>query len=262
MSDFPISAAHWPAPARPLVAPPHRRSVVARFASIPRRLQHSAQLAAAGQTAQDFSALVRFASRQLDTDVLGLAKPAEAAVVTLRGDITVDASVAARHLHAYRQVFLDQRWGRVAGFRARPGQTVIDAGAGAGFYALWQARAVGSLGRVIAIESGAEAFADLADNVARNDMTWIRTAAGMQGAATRTLDSIVACDAMSSIDVLRVPAGEALGLLIGGLRLALPLTQRVVIEGADDATCELLTTNGFTLRRHPQAPGVHYFGRA
>ena len=265
MSDFPISAAPaWRAPsraARPLAAPHQRRSLLSGLASLPKRLHHSARLVGAGQTLQESTALARYASHRLDSEVLGLTLGQDAPEVTLRGDITVAASVAFTHLDTYRRVFREHRWGRVPGFRAKPGQTVVDAGAGAGFYALWQARAVGPLGRVVALESDADAFAVLADNVARNEMTWVHASAGMRGPATRTLDQIVACDALKRIDVLRLTADSALEVLNGGLRLALPITDRIVIEAADDATHELLLGHGFKLRRNPESAGIDYFAR-
>ena len=267
MSDFPITAASvWRAPSRPaapLAAPGGREHGSLRTAvrCLPRRLHRSAQLVAVGTTLQECTALARYASRRLDAETLGSAVETAAPEVTLRGGVTVAASTAYAHFDAYRRVFREQRWGRVPGFRARPGQTVIDAGAGAGFYALWQARAVGPLGRVIAIEADAEAFAALTDNLARNAVPWVRAAAGMTGPANRTLDQIVACDALTSIDVLRLTNDAAPAVLNGGLRLALPITQRVVIEDADDATRAVLAGHGFTLRTHRDAPGIDYFAR-
>lgn len=53
-----------------------------------------------------------------------------------------------------------------------PGDVFIDVGANIGLYALKAARLVGSTGRVLALEPGAEAYGHLASNIALNTFDW------------------------------------------------------------------------------------------
>lgn len=69
-----------------------------------------------------------------------------------------------------------------------PGQVFVDIGANVGLYALKGARLVGRHGRVIAMEPGASARAQLEANLALNNFSWVdviaKAAADVNGRAT------------------------------------------------------------------------------
>jgi hypothetical protein len=264
VTDIPISAA----PAlpgrvrltRPLAVRPHPRAALASLATVPGQLLQGAHLIAAAETVHDAARLARHVSRSLDHQILGLPAPAPT-MVMLRGDIITTTSLAADHVDGYREVFRDRRWGHVAGFRARPGQTVVDAGVGSGFYALWQAKAVGSLGRVVTFAAHPH-HAELAENVAHNAMDWIDVRTGVLGPEGTTLDQLVTTEVLGAIDVLRLPSATAYRTLTAESEQALPRIQRVVIDSPDTETHDLLVGLGFAHRRNDSAAGVAYYARS
>jgi FkbM family methyltransferase len=65
-----------------------------------------------------------------------------------------------------------------------PGMTFVDVGAQWGYYTLVSAVRVGRSGRVLALEPHPELFGRLADNVARNDLTWVALRRLAVGAGT------------------------------------------------------------------------------
>jgi FkbM family methyltransferase len=77
-----------------------------------------------------------------------------------------------------------------------PGDVFIDVGANVGLYALKGARLVGSRGRVLALEPGAEAYDHLAANLALNAFDWV------------TPMKVAASDALGEAVLHHVPLGR------------------------------------------------------
>jgi len=144
----------------------------------------------------------------------------------------------------------------------RPGDVFIDVGANIGLYALKAARLVGPTGRVLALEPGEAAFGRLTSNLAMNAYPWakalklaasdrdgeavlhhvplgddpqafslIANAATTDGEAvrTRTLDSLVACENLWRIDLIRIDVEGAEAMVIAGATRTLSRLRPAVI---------------------------------
>jgi FkbM family methyltransferase len=133
----------------------------------------------------------------------------------------------------------------------RPGDTVFDVGAHAGFYTLLAARLVGSRGRVVAFEPMPENLRYLRHHLAMNRVTGVRVvAAAVAAAAGRQR---IARGPTGSMWHLHEDGGHevttvALDPLLRAGELPLPAVIKMDIEGAEVAALAGAT---WLLREHP-----------
>lgn len=131
----------------------------------------------------------------------------------------------------------------------RPGQAVLDSGTGTGFAAVAAARAVGSKGRVVAVDLSASMLALAAQNVVGPHMApieWLRgNAADLNGHEPATFDAIVCAAAL-----LYMPVSDALAewhrllkpgstLAFSSMRSGSPLAGLVFRECAEELGLQL-----------------------
>lgn len=189
--------------------------------------------------------------------------PARQREMTVRMEgLLVTFKTFSAQLGAYTDIFREKIYERLPGFRARPGDVIVDAGANVGFYTLYGARAVGPKGRVYAFEPNPEVFELLKRNAAQNGFGWVfchpsalsseegdvfltvssrktstaeilrigKTSGGFEVKST-TLDSFVLKHGITQIDILKMDTeGAETDIVKGGIERALPITKRVVME--------------------------------
>lgn len=153
--------------------------------------------------------------------------------------------------------------GVYSGAAIEPGQTVVDAGAHIGSFALMAAKRVGPTGRVLAFEPSPDTFALLRRNLELNPMPWVRLHALALGTrsglatlhaaepgrgnpaadtlmpaegrmpvqvAVRPLDEVLAEDGVTRVDHLKVDVEGAELLVLDGAPKTLAAARRVVME--------------------------------
>jgi FkbM family methyltransferase len=217
-------------------------------------------------------------------------------LLTLRANgLRIAYETFSSQLGPYIDIFLDQVYEQVPGFRAQPGQTVLDIGANIGFYTLRQATAVCSAGRVYAFEPNPRAFELLTRNVRANALDWVtcvpkavsrnqetarlwlsprwsstaslfhdarRTGEDGISVSSITLDEFVEEHGIERIDILKMDTEGAEAIIVeGGLRSALPATDRVVMEShrTRARVTELLAPLGFHVTLDDTRNHIVYF---
>lgn len=215
---------------------------------------------------------------------------------TLSG-LRISVQAFSSELGAYIDIFHKGIYEKLPGFKARPGQTIVDAGANVGFFSLRHAKAVGPTGRIYAFEPNHRVFAMLSKNIEQNGFRHVEvyqkalcseigeyllratsrgTSCGHvvsldsddrgQGARTEgtTLDVFVEENDIERIDILKMDTeGSEPDIVKGGLQRALPVTQRVVMESHNTRypVRDLLKPLGFKMVLDDRSTHVVYFER-
>jgi FkbM family methyltransferase len=219
-------------------------------------------------------------------------------LLTLQAEgLQVTYETFSSQLGPYIDIFVERVYEQVPSFRAEPGQTVLDIGANIGFYTLRQAMAVGPTGRVYAFEPNPSAFDLLTSNVQDNALEWVtcvpkavsnnredarlwlsrrwtstaslfhdtrRTGESGIFVASLTLDEFVEKQKIDRIHLLKMDTEGAEAIIVeGGLRLALPMTDRVVMEShrTRARVTELLAPLGFEIVLDDGRNHIVYFER-
>jgi FkbM family methyltransferase len=203
----------------------------------------------------------------------------------------VQVDLFGSQLGPFVEIFGEQDYGLVPSFRGKPGDTIIDAGAHVGFYALWQARAM-ETGQIFAFEPNPDVYKHLKYNLSANGFGWIKTypyalsarqesliliASGREstvaatvhdgdGIAVKawTLDQLVETEGIKKIDVLKMDTeGAEAEIVKGGLTRAIPITERIVMESHNTRydVLHLLEPFGFRLVHDGRDPNIVYFER-
>lgn len=263
-----------------------------RLRRLPSRLRRGPALVRVGARPRDRVALAAYLAEDLVEHLTGLRRRSAGELTVRLGELDVDVDRFAGQLGAYLDVWHEQEYGLVPGFRAGPGGVVVDGGANVGFYAMWQAVAVGPTGAVHAFEPNPRAYELLCRNMARNGFTWVhchplaltgdggdvavvgdardssmlKTRASAPGTSVRsvTLDDFVLTHGVDRIDVVKLDTeGAEADIVTGGLRVAISRTQRVVIEShrTRDRVGELLAPAGFTCVHDGYRPNTVYYER-
>lgn len=263
-----------------------------RLRRLPGRLRRGPTLVRAGARPRDRVALAAYLAEDLMEHLTGLRRRSAAELRVRLGELDVTVDRFAAQLGAYLDVWHENEYGLVPGFRAGPGGVVVDGGANVGFYAMWQAVAVGPTGAVHAFEPNPRAYELLCRNVADNGLTWVqchplaltldggdvdvvgdardssmmKVRASAAGTSVRsvTLDDFVLAHGVERIDVVKLDTeGAEADIVAGGLRVAVPRTQRVVIEShrTRDRVGELLAAAGFTCVHDGYRPNTVYYER-
>ena len=239
----------------------------------------------------------RYLFSNLMTRVTG--RPAAAGDMTLTlSELQVTVGTFSAQLGSYLDIFSRRIYEKLPGFLGRSGQIIVDAGANVGFYTLRQAKAVGPSGHVYAVEPNPDSYSRLERNVAQNGLAWVtcipkglsseegtmvldadpretstatahRTEsnqpAGCLYVEGTTLDALVVAFAIPRIDVLKMDTeGAEAEIVKGGLRRALPITRRVVMESHNTRYLvrDLLAPLGFRLVLDDRKTHTVYFERA
>ena len=246
--------------------------------------------------ARDRPALLGYLALNLVERSTGLSFHARTRTIHLEDGSRVAYQTFSSQLGPYVEILLDGIYDRCPGFDATPGQTVFDLGANIGFYTLKHARAVGPRGHVYAFEPNPRTFQLLLRNVRDNGLHWVTclpyavssksretvtlwssprwtsTASlfpdtkrtGTEGVAVETisLDDFVAEAGIGRIDILKIDTEGAEALVVeGGLRRALPMARRVVMEShrTREKVRELLEPLGFKMVLDDRAHHVVFF---
>jgi FkbM family methyltransferase len=163
----------------------------------------------------------------------------------------------------------------------KPGMTIIDVGANAGVYTFSAARAVGSTGRVLAVEPFSKCVRYLSETCRINNLDWVKVRAGAASdrngtaklslsAASElnelvseedgdkkasgnfeevecfTLDSLVAKENVRQVDFLKIDAeGHELQVLRGSDRLLKEFSPIILYENIADSTSSNLPVAKF-----------------
>lgn len=263
---------------------------MSRLAKLGARARRAPALIGAGARPRDRAALAAYLAEDLVEHLTGRRRSSAGELRVRLGDLDVVVDRFASQLGAYLDVWRENEYGLVPGFRAQPGGVVVDGGANVGFYAMWQAAAVGPTGVVHAFEPNPRAFDLLQRNVEANGFTWVRchrlaltrdgapvavvgdardssmlkTRSG--GAAPSvSLDRFVADEGIERIDVVKLDTeGAEADIVAGGLAAALPRTRRVVIEShrTRERVGQLLAPLGFTCVHDGYKPNTVYYERA
>jgi FkbM family methyltransferase len=260
-----------------------------RWRRLAARARRAPALIRAGGRTRDRVALAAYLAEDLVEHVAGRRRRAAGELHVRLGDLDVVVARFASHLGAYLDVWRDNEYGLVPGFRAGPGGVVVDGGANVGFYAMWQAVAVGPSGAVHAFEPNPRSYELLCRNVERNGLSWVRcyqlaltrdggpvalagdprdsstvkTTAGT-GVASVSLDGFAAEHGIGHIDVVKLDTeGAEADIVAGGLEAALPGTDRVVIESHNTRAkvTELLSGVGFVCVHDGYRPNTVYYER-
>ena len=234
-----------------------------RSRQLVRRIRHGPRLIGAAEGGGRVG-LAAYLVQNLLSQAAGLPASAQELDLRLKPGIQVTVETFSSQLGAYVDVFQERVYGQLPGFLGQAGQVIVDAGAHVGFYTIWQALSTGAAGRIYAFEPNPPIYALLARNVERNGLDWARCLPyalsdregvfTMQAAprgsssarvvdsaleATKptfkvrgtTLDAFVEEQRIARIDVLKMDTeGAEAAIVRGGLRRALPLTRRVVME--------------------------------
>jgi FkbM family methyltransferase len=165
----------------------------------------------------------------------------------------------------------------------KPGMTIIDVGANAGVYTFSAARAVGSTGRVLAVEPFSKCVQYLSETCRINNLNWVKVCAGAASdrngtaklslsAASElnelvseedgakqasgnfeevecfTLDSLVAKENVQQVDFLKIDAeGHELQVLRGSDRLLKQFSPIILYENISDSTSSNLPVANFLI---------------
>ena len=118
-----------------------------------------------------------------------------------------------------------------------PGMTMVDVGARRGIRAMFGSRMVGASGLVLAIEPGTREFRRLLFHVELNQLENVRglheAVGDADGGGVRALDTVVAAEQLSRLDLLRIDAGgDTLRVLCGAARAMTRFRPRLLLEPA------------------------------
>jgi FkbM family methyltransferase len=263
-----------------------------RLAKVLPRVRRGLGLVAAGDSLRDRVALTAYLAEDLVDHVAGVRRRGTRELRVRLGGLDVVVDRFSSQLGAYLDVWREGEYAIVPGFRAAPGDVVVDGGANVGFFALWQGASVGPTGAVHAFEPNPRAFELLRRNVEANGLSWVHchqlalTAAGgpvmLTGdrrdssmlrtsghgdgveVASTTLDGFVADHGIERIDVLKLDTeGAEADIIAGGMEVAVPITRRVVIEShrTRDAVTALLVPAGFAVVHDGYRPNTVFYER-
>jgi FkbM family methyltransferase len=218
--------------------------------------------------------------------------------IRFRDGLVLSFDTFSSQLGPYLEIYVSKIYERYPGFVGSPGQTIVDVGANIGLYALRQARAIGAAGHLFAFEPNPTAYELLAQNIEDNRLAWVRcfpcavsskneegvrlwrsnrwsstaslsrdpkrTGDESISVSTTTLDDFVQDTGIEKIDILKMDTEGAEPLIVeGGLRHAIPITQRVVMEShrTREKVRDLLEPLGFTMVKDDRPNHIVYFAR-
>lgn len=169
-------------------------------------------------------------------------------------------------LGSYVEIFIDEVYELIPTFKAKKGDTVVDVGGNIGFYAIKQSVQIGREGRMWVFEPNVDVFQRLVKNLKENKITnaiplqkaissksgtdnfKVTSNATQEGSLCYdkkmlkstdniievdciTLDDFVSLNNIFKINILKIDAeGSEFEILKGGLKKALPITQKIVME--------------------------------
>jgi FkbM family methyltransferase len=217
--------------------------------------------------------------------------------VTLPTGMKASFTTYSSQLGPFVDIFVKRIYEKIPSFVGKRGQVVFDLGANVGFYTLLQAAAVGPTGHVYAFEPQREAYEMLRRNVEQNELGWVTcvhravfsasgeeltlwscprwssTASLYRGTRTGdrggtvtsiSLDDFVEERGIDRIDIVKMDTeGAEASIIQGGLRRAMPITKRVVMEShvTKDQVRRLLAPLGFEMVLDYRAENCAYFER-